>query len=170
MGVGVPVEGSSERLMVRRVLDVSFFFERFFCGVIMLFFGCIHTHLFCFFQDPAQPVGEPVSMTRGEVLEKLKKEIVRRKTFGNWPQGVVSPGFLAKAGFFYFNKDDEVQCAFCLGIVKSWGAHDDPFVIHFSKFPRCRFIMGLPVGNVPLVPPMLSSSSGLISYRGGVLF
>jgi E3 ubiquitin-protein ligase XIAP/baculoviral IAP repeat-containing protein 7/8 len=57
---------------------------------------------------------------------------------------------LAKAGFFYFNKEEEVQCAFCLGIVKEWQSTDDPFLVHQSKFPLCPFISGLSCGNVPL--------------------
>lgn len=100
--------------------------------------------------------------SRVELLLKLKREVVRFRTFQNWKSTAITPNILAKAGFFYFNDADKVQCAFCLGIVGAWEATDDAFVEHKKHFPRCPFILGLPVGNSPIQgpPPVLSLSAG----------
>jgi baculoviral IAP repeat-containing protein 2/3 len=81
---------------------------------------------------------------------KLRRESVRLRTFKYWNPFSLSKAFLAKAGFFYFNKNDEVQCAFCLGIVQSWKMTDDPFLVHQARFPLCQFVSGRACGNVPL--------------------
>jgi hypothetical protein len=60
---------------------------------------------------------------------------------------------LAKAGFFYFNDLDRVQCIFCLGIVQAWQPRDDAMGEHRRLFPTCAFVMGLPCGNIPVVHP-----------------
>jgi hypothetical protein len=88
-------------------------------------------------------------VSRAEILLKLKKEVVRFRTFQNWKSTAITPNILAKAGFFYFNDADKVQCAFCLGIVGGWEPTDDAFAEHKKHFPRCPFILGLPVGNLP---------------------
>jgi len=80
---------------------------------------------------------------------KFRKENIRLKSFVNWKGVGPQPNFLAKAGFFYFQQDSATQCVFCLGIVKSWGVDDDPFLIHQTKFPNCPFICGLS-DNIPL--------------------
>jgi len=87
--------------------------------------------------------------TKKEALLKFRKENIRLKSFINWKGVGPQPNFLAKAGFFYYQQDSETQCVFCLGIVKSWGADDDPFLIHQTKFPNCPFICGLS-DNIPL--------------------
>jgi hypothetical protein len=91
------------------------------------------------------------------ILDKLKHEAVRLKTFRTWPgeYWFVSVQDMARAGFFYFNQGDAVQCAFCLGIVNQWQPMDGAMGEHRRLFPRCPFVMGLPVGNVPMnpVPP-----------------
>jgi len=89
-------------------------------------------------------------LARVEILRKLKREVVRFRTFQNWSSTAIQPNLLAKAGFFYFNDRDKVQCAFCLGIIGQWEPTDDPFVEHRRHFPRCPFVLGLPVGNVPI--------------------
>jgi hypothetical protein len=82
----------------------------------------------------------------------LKKEIVRLRTFVNWKFSP-TPAFLAKAGFFYFQQKMETQCVFCFGVVKTWGASEDPFVVHQNKFPTCPFISNpSATDNIPLVP------------------
>jgi hypothetical protein len=110
------------------------------------------------------------ALTRGEILQKLKKEVVRFRTFQNWKSQAISPNILAKAGFFYFNDSDKVQCAFCLGVVGEWEPTDDAFVEHRKHFPRCHFILGLPVGNETIQgaspPPLNFRISG--GYDVGV--
>ena len=85
---------------------------------------------------------------KANLLKKLKRERIRVKTFKSWPFRTPNPLVLAKAGFFYFNDGDKVQCAFCLGIIGQWEKNDDPFVEHKNHFPRCPFVLGLPVGNI----------------------
>lgn len=98
----------------------------------------------------------PVKYTgiqKHQLLQKLKREEIRLKTFQSWTNYVQEPQILAKAGFFYFNVDDLVQCAFCLGVVGRWQEGDDPFVEHRHHFHDCPFILGFPVGNIRLVKP-----------------
>jgi hypothetical protein len=61
----------------------------------------------------------------------------------------VRPQALAQAGFFYFNQGDRVQCVFCLNIAERWIPTDVPMSEHRRLFPRCPFVLGLPVGNIP---------------------
>lgn len=65
----------------------------------------------------------------------------------------MDPGQLAQAGFFYLQKHDHVQCAFCRGVVGYWDPADHPFEEHRKHFSSCRFVSGLPTGNVPLYHP-----------------
>jgi hypothetical protein len=87
---------------------------------------------------------------RVELLRKLKSEAVRLSTFRFWSSQIVQPAELAKAGFFYFNDQDKVQCAFCLGIVGQWEQSDIPMQEHRMHCPRCPFVGNLPVGNIPI--------------------
>lgn len=82
-----------------------------------------------------------------EALRKLKSEAVRLRTFRDWVHDYISPKELAKYGFFYYHTSDHVQCAFCLGIVGKWVRGDDVGEEHARHFPRCPFVLGLPVGN-----------------------
>lgn len=84
-------------------------------------------------------------------LRLLKQEITRKKTFRNWASSAVNPSQLAKAGFFYFNDGDKVQCIFCLGIIGNWEKNDDVMMKHKTLFPNCPFISGLSVDNIPLI-------------------
>ena len=80
----------------------------------------------------------------------LCSEAARLKTFRMWPStSSVAKEALAKAGFFYFNDGDLVQCVFCLKIAHGWRATHDPTIIHRGLNPRCPFVLGLPVGNIP---------------------
>lgn len=87
------------------------------------------------------------------LLRRLKSESIRLSTFRNWQSPTMTPGELAKAGFFYFNDLDRVQCTFCLGIVQAWQAMDNALGEHRRLFPTCAFVMGLPCGNIPIAQP-----------------
>jgi len=100
--------------------------------------------------ESRRPPQQYTGLARVEILRKLKREVVRFRTYQNWSSTAIQPNLLAKAGFFYFNDRDKVQCAFCLGIIGQWEPTDDPFVEHRRHFPRCPFVLGLPVGNVPI--------------------
>ena len=93
-------------------------------------------------------------LSRAELLRRLSYEDARLRTFNSprWYAAcrIQEPRTLAKAGFFYFNDADKVQCAFCLGIVGRWESYDNPMIEHRRHFPRCPFILGLSVGNMPI--------------------
>ena len=95
---------------------------------------------------------------RSQVLARYKFETSRRATFRTWPMSFnrlrIRPAELAGAGFVYFNQDDKVQCAFCLGIIGNWEPTDTPMGEHRQHFPHCPFVLGLPVGNVPVNPTL----------------
>lgn len=99
-----------------------------------------------------RPPQQYTGLARVQILRKLKREVVRFRTFQNWQSTAIQPNVLAKAGFFFFNDGDKVQCAYCLGIVGQWDPGDDALTEHRRHFPRCPFILGLPVGNVPIDP------------------
>lgn len=87
---------------------------------------------------------------RRSALLRLKSEQSRLETFWDWTNTAVRPAILAKCGFFYFHQLDRTQCAFCSGVIENWLATDDPAVEHARWFPRCPFVLNLPVGNIPL--------------------
>lgn len=82
----------------------------------------------------------------------IRFEINRLNSFKNdWPSDTpVTPEGLAAAGFYWLGVGDCVRCAFCLGTLKQWEAGDDPLVEHERLFPRCPFIVGANVDNVPM--------------------
>ena len=45
-----------------------------------------------------------------------------------------------------------MQCVFCRGILRDWDPGDKPHIEHKNKFPRCPFLLGVDVGNVPHTP------------------
>ncbi|XP_059225226.1 death-associated inhibitor of apoptosis 2 isoform X2 [Stomoxys calcitrans] len=67
----------------------------------------------------------------------LMIESNRLSTFRNWPNPNISPESLAKAGFFYLNRSDEVKCAWCKGVIAQWEKQDDAFQEHRRFFPEC---------------------------------
>ena len=74
----------------------------------------------------------------------LKREDIRLRTFNeHFSATFLSPLLLAKAGFFYMGVDDQVQCAFCRGVVRDWEINDDPKREHQRLFPSCAFILGM---------------------------
>lgn len=94
-----------------------------------------------------------------------RKEEIRLASFcqrdgKRWPKSdVVSPSALAKAGFYWNPSNihsldgqvnDRVTCAFCEGSLGGWENGDDPYSEHRRCCNTCPFIMGAPVGNVPI--------------------
>jgi len=57
-----------------------------------------------------------------------------------WRNYNVKPENLAKAGFFYFNLDDQVQCVFCFEILKNWKPRQIPLLEHKKRNPNCIFV------------------------------
>jgi hypothetical protein len=98
----------------------------------------------------------------------LKYERHRLETYRTWPMGTpVTARELAKNGFYYTGTGDRVQCAFCKGILKVWEVGDKPHIGHKNGFPRCPFILGTNVGNVPIPPPtnMPPPNIGFMNYQ-----
>lgn len=63
----------------------------------------------------------------------------RLETFKNWP-GTQTPESLAKAGFFYLQDNDEVQCFFCRIRIHKWEPADDPVSEHLRWSKHCAFV------------------------------
>lgn len=83
--------------------------------------------------------------------QRMASEEARLLTYGNWNNFCpVTPGQLAKAGFFYTNSDDRVQCAFCHGVLRNWEPNDDVMYEHRTHFPKCHFAHHQNVGNIPI--------------------
>ncbi|XP_012523341.1 putative inhibitor of apoptosis [Monomorium pharaonis] len=66
----------------------------------------------------------------------------RLLSFENWPKtDVIDPKALAKAGFYYLQNKDMVECAFCRGILMNWKYSEDPDKSHRLNFPNCDFYL-----------------------------
>lgn len=71
----------------------------------------------------------------------------------NWPREDIDTRDLAEAGFFLpkvRQLPDEVECIFCRVKVGNWSPGVDPFLEHLRHSPRCDFLSGYIVANVPL--------------------
>ncbi|XP_011876980.1 PREDICTED: E3 ubiquitin-protein ligase XIAP-like [Vollenhovia emeryi] len=72
----------------------------------------------------------------------------RLQSFKNWPiTNIVHPEKLAMAGFYYLQKEDMVECAFCRGILMNWKPGDTPDCAHRFSFPNCDFYLRQDVGD-----------------------
>ncbi|NWI59636.1 XIAP ligase, partial [Calyptomena viridis] len=77
-------------------------------------------------------------------------EETRLKSFHNWPlNGQLTPKELANAGFYYTGVGDQVACFCCGGKLKNWEPSDRAWSEHKRHFPKCLFVLGRDVGNVP---------------------
>lgn len=71
----------------------------------------------------------------------------------NWPREDIDTRDLAEAGFFLpkvRQLPDEVECIFCRVKVGNWSPGVDAFCEHLRHSPRCDFLSGYIVGNIPL--------------------
>jgi hypothetical protein len=85
-----------------------------------------------------------------EERRAFKREDVRLMTFnGRWTKDFIDTRELAKAGFFFVGHGDQVQCAFCAGVVGHWEEGDVPMEEHRRHFEICPFVRGCDVGNIP---------------------
>ena len=81
------------------------------------------------------------------LLNKYTKESDRLGTFKSWKCMFISPKKLADAGFVYTGRKDDVQCAFCAGIIGNWEEEDDPMREHKKLFPKCAYVEKYPRHN-----------------------
>lgn len=71
----------------------------------------------------------------------MSDEMRRLETFKHWPKPhIVTPAALAEAGLYYLNRDDYVQCAFCMGSIYNWVKGDNAMEEHRRLYPHCSFI------------------------------
>lgn len=81
----------------------------------------------------------------------LKYEQERLNTFIDWPHmDILKPEDLAEVGFYYLRSSDYTACIFCDVVVYNWENYDTPKREHQRLSPRCPFIRGDPVGNIPI--------------------
>lgn len=77
-------------------------------------------------------------------------EEMRLRSFSNWPSyAPISPKELARAGLYYTGIDDQVTCFCCGGKLRNWEPCDQAWSEHSRHFPRCLFVLGNDVGNLP---------------------
>jgi baculoviral IAP repeat-containing protein 7/8 len=87
--------------------------------------------------------------TARDVLH-LKSEQGRLDTFDSWTNSAITPQDLAATGFFHTGESDIVQCVFCWIQSHRWVPGDNAAQEHRRQFPLCPFLIGLPVGNIPI--------------------
>ncbi|UXX41898.1 iap-3 [Psilogramma increta granulovirus] len=73
----------------------------------------------------------------------------RVQTFkeNGWPHKFLSPETMAKCGFYYLKRGDEVRCHFCKVEIMKWQPGDNPIADHKKYAPQCTFaqkILNLP--------------------------
>lgn len=94
---------------------------------------------------------------------KYNSEAERLRTFAVWPSdSAVDPARLAKSGFCYTGKEDEVVCFSCKGHVKDWQYGDIVQRKHLELFPNCDFVNNKST-NVPLVNSRLTENNKIVS-------
>ncbi|XP_013418155.1 inhibitor of apoptosis protein isoform X2 [Lingula anatina] len=93
-------------------------------------------------------------LKQGEEQE-YKFEVGRLLTYVNWPSAVLSasPTRLAKAGFYYMGRGEEVCCYSCHVLIKDWKIGENPFQKHSALSPHCLHMLGLDENNVPITAP-----------------
>lgn len=70
----------------------------------------------------------------------MQSEEDRLKTYATWPLAFVKPEILARNGFYYLGRGDEVRCAFCKVEIMRWMEGDDPKSDHQRWAPQCPFL------------------------------
>ncbi|XP_067929371.1 uncharacterized protein [Watersipora subatra] len=85
------------------------------------------------------PLG--ICTNRAAVI-KYAPDSVRLRTFQRWPASSPLTGEqVCEAGFYYTGFDDQVRCFYCLGGIKGWTAHDEPWEEHARWFPDCSYLL-----------------------------
>ncbi|XDV37912.1 hypothetical protein PO909_007436 [Leuciscus waleckii] len=83
--------------------------------------------------------GGGLSNVSNSAMQQCEERLL---TFVNWPSRItVRPDQLAKAGFYYVGRNDDVKCFRCDGGLRCWESGDDPWVEHAKWFPRCEYLL-----------------------------
>ncbi|XP_043547057.1 baculoviral IAP repeat-containing protein 2 [Chiloscyllium plagiosum] len=122
--------------------------------------------------NPSDPVGsrsvEDVShqLRYPQYSTAMCSEEMRLRTFQNWPSySSLIPAELAKAGFYYTGEEDRVACFVCGGKLSNWEPGDHASSEHRRHFPSCPFVLGNPMGNIP----MSNTESQRLEERHGMV-
>ncbi|XP_038059132.1 baculoviral IAP repeat-containing protein 7-like [Patiria miniata] len=102
-----------------------------------------------------------------EVQLTSRSEYKRLLSYCSWPRNhPMDPRDLAKAGFYFLEKDDipVVQCFACYGKIQNWKPQDIPRQEHARRFPSCPFVKGLDVKNEPITDLQMANAVS-IAYR-----
>ncbi|KAM6056718.1 E3 ubiquitin-protein ligase XIAP isoform 1-T1 [Theristicus caerulescens] len=121
--------------------------------------GSSNSALPCTLDDPSDVEADYLLRTR-QVVDMsdtlypknpaMCSEETRLKSFHNWPlNSQLMPEELANAGFYYTGVGDQVACFCCGGKLKKWEPSDRAWSEHKRHFPKCFFVLGRDVGNVP---------------------
>ncbi|XP_069723399.1 E3 ubiquitin-protein ligase XIAP isoform X1 [Phaenicophaeus curvirostris] len=121
--------------------------------------GSSSSALLCTLDDPSDLEADYLLRTRQVVdmsdtlypkTPAMCMEETRLKSFQDWPpDSQLTPKELANAGFYYTGVGDQVACFCCGGKLKRWEPSDRAWSEHKRHFPKCFFILGRDVGNVP---------------------
>lgn len=74
----------------------------------------------------------------------------RLATFRGWTSLIIEPWELARAGFYFKQHRDLVQCAFCKICLNNFEKDDDAVMEHWKWSPRCPLMRGRPTYNEPI--------------------
>uniref|UniRef100_A0A667YP34 Baculoviral IAP repeat containing 2 n=1 Tax=Myripristis murdjan TaxID=586833 RepID=A0A667YP34_9TELE len=89
--------------------------------------------------DNVSLAGAALSNVSNPAMQQSEERLL---TFVNWPSRIpVRPDQLAKAGFYYVGRNDDVKCFCCDGGLRCWESGDDPWVEHAKWFPRCEYLL-----------------------------
>jgi len=67
---------------------------------------------------------------------------------GKWKETHGDARALAKAGFFFYRKN-QIVCYACNLVLTQWNPYLVPMDVHFAKTPHCKFVNGA-ADNVPI--------------------
>lgn len=70
----------------------------------------------------------------------MQEELERLQTYINWSCTFMEPNSLAKAGFYYINKEDIVRCAFCSIEIGCWVPGENPMAEHQRWSDNCPLV------------------------------
>jgi hypothetical protein len=88
-----------------------------------------------------------------EYSTNLRRECDRRQTFPkDWKYYDFES--LARVGFVYTGYKDVVQCVFCKFLLQTNMVEDVTWIAHRRHRPKCPFMHGEDVGNIPLPLPI----------------
>ncbi|KAI4458466.1 inhibitor of apoptosis [Holotrichia oblita] len=96
------------------------------------------------------------------LLTKLAHEKERLATFTDWPLPFIKKETLARYGFYYKGKNDNVICVFCGIELGFWEEGDDPVEEHRKHSPKCKLLERLRTDSVRNRPPKGEDECGCV--------